>query len=278
MATVTGDVNSYTVTGLASGTTYLFKLEAGDAAGNWSIDGPTVVVTTQADSGGWTPTPAPTPAPTPVPTPAPTEPSPTPTEPASTPEPVEPTAPAETAPPEVALTDIESHWAKSAIEQSVERGFVTGYADGSFRPDAPVTRAEMAAMLARALKLEPAPSSPIFADQATTPRWAQPFINAIAQAGLVSGYEDGTFRANKEITRTELVTIIVRALGVEVKGDARMAFEDADQVPAWAQPYVAAAAELGLVRGDGHGRFNPNRPSTRAEAVTMIMNMLHYED
>lgn len=280
IATVTGDVYSYTVRGLASNTTYTFKTEAGDAAGNWSTDGPSVVVTTQAGSsdGGWTPPADPTPVPNPGPSvPAPSEPEPAPIEPEDPLEPAQPTTPAEPAPLKVILTDIADHWARASIERSVELGFVTGYADGSFKPNGRVSRAEIAAMLARALKLELVQASVSFADQDATPAWAQPYIQAIAQAGIVSGYEDGTFRANKEISRTELVVILVRALGVEVQFDVSMDFEDAVEVPAWARPYVATAVELGLIKGDEHRKFHPNQSSTRAEAITMIMNMLNHE-
>lgn len=270
LVTVTGDVYNHTVTGLASNTSYLFKVEAGDAAGHWSTGGPSVYVTTQADAwnSGWTTMPSPVPV-----NPVSPEPEPELESTAST----DPIAPVEPKLPVIELADIAGHWAREAIVQSMELGFVTGYEDGSFKPNARVTRAEIATMLARALKLEPGGSYLNFVDKDVTPKWVQPFIQAITEAGIVSGYEDGTFRANKEITRTEIAIIIVRALGLEVDPDAKPAFEDAAQVPIWAKPYVATAAEKGLIKGDGSGRFHPNSSLTRAEAVTMILAMLNYE-
>lgn len=279
IATVTGSVYSYTVTGLASNTSYTFKVEAGDAAGNWSTEGPNLHVTTQADvvDGGWTPISTPNPGPVnPV---QPVQPKPKPgsekesgTE---TTEPADPTAP--DASPRIELKDIAGHWAKDSIEEAVELGFVTGYGDETFRPNALISRAEIAAMLTRALKLELIDAELSFADKDTMPMWAQPFIRAIVKAGFVSGYEDGTFRANKEITRTELVVIIVRALGLEMNSNAKIAFSDSEQIPLWARPYVAAAVERGLIKGDGSGRFNPNHFSTRAEAITLILALLNNE-
>ncbi len=130
-------------------------------------------------------------------------------------------------------------------------------------------------MLARALKLDAVDSEFSFSDQGKTPVWAQSFIQALSKAGFISGYKDGTFRANNEITRSELVVLIVRVLGLEVNPNATLAFDDADQIPAWAKPYVATAAEAGLIKGNGNGKFNPNASSTRAEAVTLILAMLN---
>ncbi|CAH1057408.1 endo-alpha-N-acetylgalactosaminidase family protein [Paenibacillus pseudetheri] len=268
LVALTGDITSYTVSDLSSDTTYTFKVEAGDAAGNWSVNGPSVTVTTEASSsgGGWTPSPDPTPSPTPTPKPEDVN---KPTKPA---DPVQPTKPGL---PKVKLTDLGDHWAKASIEKSVELGFVTGYEDETFRPNGTVTRGEFSTMLARALKLDLGDTEVSFSDQKQTPVWAKAFIQAIAKAGFIKGYEDGTFRANKEITRSELVVIAVRALGLEVNPKATLTFDDADQIPVWARPYVATAAEAGLIKGNGDGKFNPNASSTRAEAVTLILAMLN---
>lgn len=264
-----GNITSYTVSGLLPDTSYIFVVKAGDAAGNWS-DGLRVAVRTEANSssGGSTQTPNPAPAPT-----APT--TPTPTEPKNPIDPIEPAKPVEPETPKVDLSDIMNHWAKASIEKSVELGFVKGYGDGTFRPNGAVTRGEVSTMLARALKLEQANTEFDFMDQDQTPAWAQPFIQALVKAGYISGYKDGTFRANNEISRSEFVVIIVRALGLELNSELTSTFDDVDQIPVWATPYVAAAAEAGLVKGNGNGKFNPNAPITRAEAVTLILSMLN---
>ncbi|WP_054027570.1 endo-alpha-N-acetylgalactosaminidase family protein [Bacillus sp. FJAT-28004] len=241
LVTLAGNITSYTVSGLSSDTTYSFKVEAGDAAGNWSVNGPSVTVMTEASSSGGGST-----------------------KPETSPE-----------TPKVVLTDIANHWAKAAVEKSVELGFVTGYEDGTFHPNGTVTRGEFSTMLARALKLEHGETELSFADQKQIPAWAKPFIQALVKAGFITGYEDGTFRADNKISRSEFVVIIVRALGLEVNPKASVAFDDADQIPVWAKPYVATAAEAGLIKGNGDGKFNPNASCTRAEAVTLILAMLN---
>ncbi|MDK8180189.1 polysaccharide lyase family 8 super-sandwich domain-containing protein [Paenibacillus sp. UMB4589-SE434] len=259
------NITSYTVSGLTANTSYNFEVKAGDTAGNWS-DGLPVTVRTEASStgGGSTPSPGPI-TPTPNPKPKPTEPT----------KPIEPVKPTDPETPKVDLSDITDHWAKAAIEKSVELGFVKGYENGTFRPNGTITRGEISTMLARALKLEQVHTAFGFVDESQTPVWAQPFIQALAKAGYISGYEDGTFRANKEMTRSELVVMIVRARGLEVHPNVTLTFDDADQIPVWAKPYVAAAAKAGLIKGNGDGKFNPNVSTTRAEAVTLILRMLN---
>ena len=225
-------------------------------------------------SSAVSPTPDPTPDPTSDPTPAPVPTS----KPEDNHEPTEPTdstEPTEPASPKVELTDIGNHWAKQSIEKSIELGFVVGYGDGTFRPNDTITRGEFATMLARALKLELGNTEFSFADKSETPVWAQPFIQALAKAGFISGNQEGAFLAKNKITRSELVVMVVRALGLEINLNEALVFDDANQVPEWAKPYVAAAAKAGLVKGNGDGKFNPNASSTRAEAVTLILAMLN---
>ncbi|WP_127594576.1 endo-alpha-N-acetylgalactosaminidase family protein [Paenibacillus lautus] len=266
---ILGDITSYTFSGLSANTSYNFEVKAGNAAGIWSAS-LSVKVKTDANSsgGGSAPTPDPTSS-TSDPTPSiPSTPDPTPTE--ST----KPMEPAEPKTPKLVLSDVANHWAKASIEKSVELGFVTGYEDGTFRPNASATRAEISTMLARALKLKQVNTEFGFADKDKTPVWAQSFIQAIAKAGYITGYEDGTFRANNEITRSEIVAIIVRVLNLEIDPNASSSFKDAYLVPAWAKSYVTAAEKAGLVNGYGDGNFNPNVSITRAEAVTIILAML----
>lgn len=173
----------------------------------------------------------------------------------------------------VVFRDIANHWAKAQIERAAGLGIVTGYPDGTFRPNGLVTRAEFAAMLIRALGMTTdASDAPDFRDD--IPAWARPVVAKAAEAGLVAGYEDGTFRPGNRIMRAEMTVMIIRALGREPAPDGRTSFADRERIPAWAHPSVAEAVKLGLVRGRGGNRFVPNDHATRAEAVTLILAML----
>ncbi|MDQ0914635.1 S-layer homology domain-containing protein [Paenibacillus sp. V4I5] len=174
--------------------------------------------------------------------------------------------------------DIAGHWAKDAIEKATKLGFVNGYEDGIFQPQGLVTRAEFAAMLARAIHLPLKDDAALsFADLAFMPEWAKSSISAAAASGIVSGYEDNTFRSDKKISRAEITTMIVRAAGILANEDKISTFTDKDQIPDWAYPFVVSAAEAGLIQGKGGNLFMPNDHATRAEAVTLILSLLDYK-
>ncbi len=98
-------------------------------------------------------------------------------------------------------------WAKQAIAQAVQAGIIDGYGDGSFRPNAQVTRAEMAGMVARALKLPlKANTATGFVDDQAIPQWAKGSVEAIRVLGIVSGREGNKFAPNNTTTRAEAAT------------------------------------------------------------------------
>lgn len=103
----------------------------------------------------------------------------------------------------------KSHWAANYIGYMQQFGIITGYADGSFRPDASVTRAEFAAIASRFERLTEGPKS--FSDVPSS-HWAAKYINFAATRGWVNGYADGTFRPNNSITRAEVAAVTCRLL------------------------------------------------------------------
>ena len=103
----------------------------------------------------------------------------------------------------------KSHWAANYIGHMQQFGIITGYADGSFRPDASVTRAEFAAIASRFERLTEGTKS--FSDVPSS-HWAAKYINFAATRGWVNGYADGTFRPNNSITRAEVAAVTCRLL------------------------------------------------------------------
>lgn len=104
-----------------------------------------------------------------------------------------------------------SHWAAKYIKIATKHGYFSGYADGTFHPEAPVTRAEIAAVMAKFLKINVTPVvSGHFSDLGG--HWAQNGIEQLYNSKFVSGYADGTFKPNLKITRVEAVTMINRML------------------------------------------------------------------
>ncbi|WP_025700518.1 S-layer homology domain-containing protein, partial [Paenibacillus durus] len=187
--------------------------------------------------------------------------------------PTTPTAPAPTT-PATKLKDIDGHWAAFAINKAVELGFAKGYADGTFRPNQTVNRAEFITLLMRAVKHADTGKALDFKDAGKIPAWSQSFIAQALDAGIIAGYNDNTFRPEQVITRAEMAALIVRAGGVQVNPKAVLSFADAKDAPKWAVPYIAAIKDAGLVNGIGQNRFAPNQSVTRAEAVTIILGLL----
>ncbi|MFD0670833.1 S-layer homology domain-containing protein, partial [Cohnella sp. GCM10027633] len=177
--------------------------------------------------------------------------------------------------PTIDFSDISEHWAKASIEQAVSNGIVTGYEDGTFKPDKTVTRAEFAVMLMNAIKPQGAGAALTFKDAAKIGSWAQKAVAQAVQAGIINGYEDGTFRPVGEITRAEMAAMIAGALGKSSEANATATdFADDKDIPAWAKAAVAYVKQASIVQGKGDNRFAPGDHATRAEAVTVLLNML----
>ena len=101
-------------------------------------------------------------------------------------------------------------WYNEAISTLVQAGVLGGYGDGTFRPDQPVTRAELAAILVRVQGGSESAGNTTFTD--TDRHWAEGYISSAVTSGLVFGYDDGTFKPNRSITRAEAVTMMNRLL------------------------------------------------------------------
>jgi len=169
-----------------------------------------------------------------------------------------------------------TYWAFNVIIELGEKGIITGYPDGSFKPDSSITRAEFVAILGRALGWEERPGNPAFSDAAEIPDWARGYILTAVDKGVIGGYEDNSFRANRPITRLEIVIIIVRALGLG-DGAAKsgtLSFSDAADIPDWAVDDIVIAVEQGIATGKPGNVFVPNDNATRAEAASLIARML----
>jgi hypothetical protein len=175
---------------------------------------------------------------------------------------------------EISFTDISGHWAEVSIKEAVRERIVTGYPDETFKPGNTVTRAEFSVMLMNALKSTDAGAELIFTDTAWIGDWAKKAVSQAVQAGIIRGYQDGSFRPNAKMTRAEMAAMIASALELSTKDIPTTSFSDDKAIPAWAKSSIEALKELGIVKGIGAGEFNPSAQTTRAEAVIVLMNML----
>ncbi|SDO16706.1 S-layer homology domain-containing protein [Paenibacillus sp. yr247] len=179
--------------------------------------------------------------------------------------------------PAITFSDISGHWAEANIKQAVSSGIVSGYPDGAFKPDSTVTRAEFAVMLMNALKPQGDGTSLTFTDKAKIGAWAQKSVVEAVYAGIITGYEDSTFRPDAEITRPEMATMIAKALGQSIEEKTATGFADDKDIPDWAKGAVAAMKKLGIIEGKGANEFAPGDKTTRAEAVTVLLKMLTHK-
>ncbi|MEK8130514.1 S-layer homology domain-containing protein [Paenibacillus filicis] len=149
---------------------------------------------------------------------------------------------------EVTYTDVtQSHWASDNINRVTWMGIMDGYPDGSFRPEAPVTRAEMASLAARWSTGNPTSSlSARFTD--VQGHWAQEAILRMRTAGVLDGYEDGRFLPEHSLTRAEAVTVVNKLLGRGPYTAGEQQWRDVD-MQHWAYGEVQEASvdhEIGL--------------------------------
>lgn len=169
--------------------------------------------------------------------------------------------------------DIVGHWAEANIEALVNAGVITGYPDGTFKPNKTITRAEFATAVVKAFNLAPK-SGKVFNDTAN--HWAKDYIATAAAYGYVSGYNDTTFGPNDLITREQMALLIVNATGLTEANNAKT-FVDEANISDWAKDGVAIASGNNLITGYPDNTFKPKGNATRAEAVTILLNALTLE-
>ncbi|WP_181907438.1 S-layer homology domain-containing protein [Cohnella lupini] len=170
------------------------------------------------------------------------------------------------------LSDINGHWAEKAIQEGAAVGLVSGYSDGTFRPEQSVTRAEFVTMLHRLLEWS-AGAKAIFVDDADILPWANESVSAAVNAGVVSGYPDQSFRPGARISRAEAAVMVSKADGLQVAKVTKTEFADDAAIAAWTKPYINAAQTAGLIQGQGGNKFNPLSNMTRAEAVVLLLRL-----
>ena len=202
---------------------------------------------------------------------------------------------------EKGLSDLEGHWAQKEVEAAVASGWVDGYPDGSFKPEKSITRAEFTKMLLDAIHLTPDSETVAWMKAhakmkdiwgrptAYTPKlydmsghWltSQGWLDAALYSGMVvpDDYNGKNFRPEKAITRYEIALMTDRALGLVYPAsqpvEGELPFTDKEEILDWMKGYVNESVKAGVLKGYPDGSFQPNKTSTRAEAVVMIQRML----
>ncbi|MBE1443770.1 pectate lyase [Paenibacillus sp. OAS669] len=176
--------------------------------------------------------------------------------------------------------DIKGHWAQADVELLASKLVVNGVTDSSFAPQHEITRAEFAALLVRVLGLNETAATKFRDVKAND--WFAGAIGAASQAGLVDGFENGTFQPEAAITREQMAVMITRAMSAagkkaDVSPQGLSKFSDSGLVSGWAKDAVAQAVNAGIINGVTSDTFVPGAKASRAEAAIMLKRLLQYE-
>lgn len=179
--------------------------------------------------------------------------------------------------PSRGLSDVKTHWGHSSIDYCVEHGLMNGVGDGKFNPDGTVTRAMLATVLYRQAGSPDVQNASAFPD-VNPGEWYGKAIAWAADAGIVTGYPDGTFDPNKAVTRQELATMFYRyakfaKFDVSAAGDLSV-FPDRNQVLEYAMEAMVWANGAGLITGNVVNDvtcLDPKGNATRSQLATILM-------
>jgi peptidoglycan DL-endopeptidase CwlO len=182
----------------------------------------------------------------------------------------------EEAPPLASLPTGEYHdvadnyWANTQIKYLSEKGIINGYQTSIFKPEATVSRAEVAKMLSETFNLNAVKGSS-FSDVSTS-HWANPYINAVAKKGLFEGYGNGKFEPESAITRGEIAALFTRAFNL-TNQQATEQFADLSEKH-WAYDDIQILTASSIATGYSNNTFQPNKQTSRSEFSVFLYRAL----
>ena len=169
-------------------------------------------------------------------------------------------------------TDISGHWGYDALEWAVDYGVMEGVTDESLAPNAPLTRAQMAAMTGRLYGTYKCAEISQYTD--TKPEsWYYSYIAQAVNMGSFGGYSQNLMGPGDNITREQAMTVLARILCLPTGTDgASSQFSDRGSVASWAYDAVCGMVERGYVNGYQDGQLKPKEQITRAEMAQIMSN------
>lgn len=167
---------------------------------------------------------------------------------------------------QAAEPDYAGHWAEETIDKWLKEGLVSGFPDGTFRPNEGVTRAQIAVLVNAAFGF--AEQTEIAFDDVPPGAWYARDIAIAVQAGYLKGYSGREMRPEQPITRQEAATVLARLLNLPADEGAADTYKD--PIPEWSKGSVGAVTKAGFMQGYPDGTFQPRRTVTRAEALVIL--------
>lgn len=168
------------------------------------------------------------------------------------------------------FVDVDGHWGEEYIMKLYDKGVVSGYDDGRFRPNNNINRAELTKMALAAASIQPQDPGGDFEFMfEDLDDWQKPWVYAAWKNGIVEGYDEKTFSPAKDITRAEALKVGMEAFNIEVP-DTRDHWAFSDTVGHWAISYINQAYLDFIISGREDDKFYPNSSITRAEASKIL--------
>ena len=164
------------------------------------------------------------------------------------------------------------HWAEKEIKKMAQLGIINGDGKGNFMPEKSITRAELAAIISRALELKGSTNN--FSD-VSADSWFKDAVSAVCENGYMNGY-DGLFRPYDMITRQEMAVVLLnisKTKTFEEKNDLKK-YSDSDEIAGWAIEAIDFATISGLMKGISEDVFNPKGMITRAQAAVILSRII----
>jgi len=176
------------------------------------------------------------------------------------------------------FSDVQGSWAQACIVELTQRNIISGYPDGSFRPNNPVTRAEYASMVGKAFPNAPRSRGAARFVDVPSNYWAYNAISNASQTGFLSGYPGNVFNPGQSIPRAQVLVSLASGLNfapTQAVANTLGVFADASAIPGYAQTGIAAATEKRLVVNYPDVNYlNPNQLANRAEVSTFLCQSL----
>ena len=179
------------------------------------------------------------------------------------------------------FTDVPTHfWAYESITKMTKEGLMSGYRNGTFKPNDPLSREEAASLFSNMLGDTPSIMLASSFSDITSDRWSSLAIESVARANIISGYGDSTYRPEQYMSRQEFAVVANKFLhyqGYRTEDPTALDtihFSDQKFIAPWAQSSVRELALLGFINYSTTGLFNPEKYVTRAEAAEITYRLL----
>lgn len=185
--------------------------------------------------------------------------------------------------------DLETHWAKSYMEDLYERGYLTGYTDNTMRPEEKITACETLVFLSRFYSLNEQAAADVYEDygklvEEIVPKdkaWAYDEIALCLASGIVTERELRQLDLSRPVAKEYLAVCLIRAMQLVEEAAAfeeELTFDDTESIAASYRSYIALLVDMGVVTGDTKNKFEPRSGVSRAVCATMISRALDYAE